>query len=111
MEKWKAEKRFPLSHSHDYGCGQKVFATVARRTGKDGRVHLAGSGDVDAFTTGGCGESCGPGDENDFCAASDGGFGKRVTHAAAGAVADEAHGVYRLARASGGDHHRFAGEI
>jgi hypothetical protein len=34
MEKWKAEKRFPLSHSHDYGYGygQKVFATVARRT-------------------------------------------------------------------------------
>jgi hypothetical protein len=32
MEKWKAEKRFPLSHGHDYGYGQKVFATVARRT-------------------------------------------------------------------------------
>ena len=32
MEKWKAEERFPLSHSHDYGYGQKVFATVARRT-------------------------------------------------------------------------------
>jgi hypothetical protein len=33
MEKRKAEKRFPLSHRLDYGYGQKVFATVARRTG------------------------------------------------------------------------------
>jgi hypothetical protein len=32
MEKWKAERRFPLSHGRDYGYGQKVFATVARRT-------------------------------------------------------------------------------
>jgi hypothetical protein len=32
MEKWKAEKRFPLSHGHDDDYGQKVFATVARRT-------------------------------------------------------------------------------
>jgi hypothetical protein len=32
MEKWQAEKRFPLSHGHDDGGEQKVFATVARRT-------------------------------------------------------------------------------
>jgi hypothetical protein len=32
MEKWKAEKRFPLFHRHDYGYEKKVFATVARRT-------------------------------------------------------------------------------
>jgi hypothetical protein len=34
MEKWKAEKRFPLSHRHNGGCQQlkKESATVAKKS-------------------------------------------------------------------------------
>ena len=50
-------------------------------------------------------------DENDLGAAAVRGFGQRVAHLAAGAVAEEADGVESLARAAGGDEHDFAGQI
>jgi hypothetical protein len=67
MEKWKAEKRFPLSHSHDYGYGQKVFATVARRTrpARSSYVHRRLS-----KTPGGPSQMERPGFESPLCAMS-----------------------------------------
>jgi hypothetical protein len=67
MEKWKAEKRFPLSHSHDYGYGQRC---LRRLQGEPGQlVHPMSTGDR-RKTPGGPSQMERPGFESPLCAMS-----------------------------------------
>ena len=88
--------------NHQSGFGHSLEHSLA---------HLVGGHDLDEFTV--CGRMQGrrAADENDFCAAALRGFGQRVTHFAAGAVAEETNGVKGLARAAGGDENNFSCQV
>ena len=75
----------------------------ARELGAGRLGELLGRLDVDAVDAGGLGEADVGGDQGHVCAAAGGGRGEGDAHAAAGAVAEEADGVDRLAGAARGD--------
>ena len=81
-------------HQAARGC-RELVAHRARELG--GRL------DVDAADARGLGKRHVGGDQADVGAAARGALRQRQPHPSAGAVADEAHGVDRLARAAGGD--------
>jgi hypothetical protein len=74
-------------------------------------AHLFGRGDGHKSAVRGRRERSRRRDENDLRAAPFRGLGDRVAHLAAGAVAEKADWVDRLARAAGGDENGFAGEV
>ena len=83
-------------HQQDVGGGE---------LGRGGRGQLLGGLDVDAAHAGGLRQGDVGGDQGHLGAAAGGGGGEGDAHAAAGAVADEADRVDRLAGAAGGDQH------
>ena len=87
-------------HQHDVGVGG-AGQRLALQVGGGRRLDDGAAGRAD----GGVAEQRGH-----LGAAQQGGVGEGDAHAAAGAVAEEAHRVERLAGAAGGDQHAAAGE-
>ena len=82
-------------HAGDEDIGLNQFTL-------DGGKHIAGGNDIDTADVGRGGKGDGSGDEGDGMAGLGGGLGNGEAHAPGGAVGDEADGVDRLARGTGG---------
>ena len=99
------------------GMRKSATAAAPMTTVASGRCSMTAARISSALVTGtkaqpaGGVQRSGRGDQDDLRAALVGGLGEGVAHLAAGAVAEEADGIDRLAGASGGDKDGFAGEV